>query len=213
MGKVGGKHDWVQVSAGNAHSCGIKSDGTLHCWGFNTSGQLGDNSMTDRLIPTAINGGVSWKQVSVGGDHSCGIKSDDTLYCWGLNTKEGTDKLAAWKANPGTATLPSAIVVSRQEMQKQPPAVVEAALRADPAALPAWVGVDLGDQGYSVVKVNKVLPREAPPPDVAKQERQQYAQAWASAENLAYYNVLKERFKVQMKVPKPAGFNEPVVPQ
>jgi peptidyl-prolyl cis-trans isomerase D len=130
-----------------------------------------------------------------------------------LARKEGTDKLAAWKANPGSATLPTAIVVSRQEMQKQPPAVVEAALRADPAALPAWVGVDLGDQGYSVVKVNKVLPREAPPPDVAKQERQQYAQAWASAENLAYYNELKERFKVQMKVPKPAGFDEPVVPQ
>ena len=79
--------------------------------------------------------------------------------------------------------------------------------------MPAWVGVDLGDQGYAVVKVNKVLPREAPPPEVAKQERQQYAQAWAAAENLAYYNLLKERFKVQMKVAKPSGLDEPVLTQ
>ena len=97
-----------------------------------------------------------------------------------LASKDGAEKLAAWKANPGGASLSAPIAVSRQEAQKQPQAVVEAALRADPAALPAWVGVDLGDQGYAVVKVNKVLPREAPPPEVAKQERQQYAQAWAA---------------------------------
>ena len=122
-----------------------------------------------------------------------------------LARKEGIEKLAAWKANPASANLPAAVSVSRQQTQKQPAAVVEAALRADPAALPALVGVDLGDEGYAVVKVNKVLPRDMPPPEVAKQEIQQYAQWWASAENLAYYELLKERFKVQVKVPKPTG--------
>ncbi|NPC56636.1 SurA N-terminal domain-containing protein [Caenimonas soli] len=122
-----------------------------------------------------------------------------------LAKKEGTEKLAAWKANPASASLPPAVPVSRQETQKLPAAVVETALRADPAALPALVGVDLGDQGYAVVKVNKVLPRETQPPEVAKQEIQQYGQWWASAENLAYYELLKERFKVQVKVPKPTG--------
>ena len=130
-----------------------------------------------------------------------------------LARKDGAGKLAAWKANPGSANLGAAMVVSRQEAQKQPAAVVEAALRADPSTLPAWVGVDLGEQGYAVVKVNKVVPREAPAPEVAKQERQQYEQAWATAENLAYYNLLKERFKVQIKVAKPSGVDEPVVSQ
>jgi peptidyl-prolyl cis-trans isomerase D len=130
-----------------------------------------------------------------------------------LARKDGMDKLAAWKANPGSANLAAGIAVSRQEAQKQPSAVVEAALRADPSALPAWIGVDLGDQGYAVVKVNKVLPRETPPPEAAKQERQQYAQAWATAENMAYYNLLKDRFKVQMKVAKPSGLDEPVPSQ
>jgi len=122
-----------------------------------------------------------------------------------LARKEGMEKLAAWKANPAGANLPAAISVSRQQAQKQPAPVVEAALRADPAALPALVGVDLKEQGYSVVKVNKVVPRQAPSPELAKQEAQQYGQLWASAENLAYYELLKDRFKVQLMVPKPTG--------
>ena len=119
-------------------------------------------------------------------------------------SKEGLEKLAAWKAAPQSAVLPEAVVVSRDQTQKQPPQVVEAALRADPAALPALVGVDLGPQGYAVVKVNKIAPRDAAPAQAAQQDRNQYAQWWTAAENLAYYELLKERFKVQIKVAKPA---------
>jgi peptidyl-prolyl cis-trans isomerase D len=120
-----------------------------------------------------------------------------------LAKKEGMDKLAAWKANPASAQLPAAVLVSRQETQQQPASVVESALRADPTALPSFAGVDLGEQGYAIVKVNKVVPREAPSADVAKQELQQYEQWWASAEGLAYYNLLKTRFKAQVLVAKP----------
>ena len=122
-----------------------------------------------------------------------------------LAKKEGAAKLAAWKASPAAAELPAATTVSREDAQKQPPGLVEAALRADPATLPTFVGVDLGTQGYAVVKVNKVLPREQSNPEAAKQELQQYARAWGAAENLAYYNLLKDRFKTQIKVPKPAA--------
>lgn len=120
-----------------------------------------------------------------------------------LARKEGQEKLAAWKADPAAAALPAATVLSRQQMGQQPRQVVEAALRADPAALPALVGVDLGADGYAVVKVNKVLPREAPPPAQAQQELEQYNRAWTMAESLAYYNLLKDRFKVQISVPVP----------
>jgi peptidyl-prolyl cis-trans isomerase D len=119
--------------------------------------------------------------------------------------KEGEAKLAAWKAAPTSAQLGAPVVVSRADGQKQVQQVVEAALRADPAALPAFVGVDLGAGGYTVVKVNKSLPREQPPADVAKQEATQYMRTWANAESLAYYELLRERFKAQIKVPKPSG--------
>jgi peptidyl-prolyl cis-trans isomerase D len=128
-----------------------------------------------------------------------------------LAKKEGMAKLAAWKANPAAAELPAATTLSREDAQKQPTGVVEAALRADPAALPAFVGVDLGPQGYAVVKVIKVLPREQSNPEAGKQELQQYARAWGAAENLAYYNLLKDRFKTEIKVPKPPARTDGLV--
>jgi peptidyl-prolyl cis-trans isomerase D len=125
-----------------------------------------------------------------------------------LAKKDGMEKLAAWKANPAGANLPPAIGVSRQETQQQPQPVIEAALRADPSALPAFAGVDLGEQGYAVVKVNKVLPRQAVAAEAVKLQSRQYAQWWATAENLAYYNFLKERYKAKISVPKPSAAEE-----
>ena len=122
-----------------------------------------------------------------------------------LARKEGEAKLAAWKAAPANAAVGAPVVLSRQEPGQQPQKVVEAALRADPGALPALVGVDLGPEGYAVVKVNKVLPRQQPSPEQARQELEQYSRAFAAAETQAYYELLKDRFKVEIKVAKPAG--------
>jgi peptidyl-prolyl cis-trans isomerase D len=113
---------------------------------------------------------------------------------------EGAAKLAEWKASPDAAKLPAAMVVSRESKQAQPPALVEAALRASTQTLPVWVGVDLGASGYAVVKVEKVLPRDAANASGLTRERDQYAQWWASAEGLAYYKLLKEKFKAEIKV-------------
>lgn len=122
-----------------------------------------------------------------------------------LAKKDGAAKLEAWKAQPDAAKLAAAVVVSRDQAPSIPPAVVDKVMHADAAALPAWSGVDLGSQGYVVVRINKVLDRTAPPDNVAKQEREQYARWVASAENQAYYDLLKNRYKVQIKVPKPSS--------
>lgn len=115
-----------------------------------------------------------------------------------LAKQEGTSKLAAWKASPSTATMPAAITVSRDQSSDILPAVMTAALRTNGATLPGFVGVDLGAQGFAVVRVNKIQARPAPAQAVAVQERAQYAQMWTKAENQAYYDLLKERFKVQI---------------
>jgi peptidyl-prolyl cis-trans isomerase D len=120
-----------------------------------------------------------------------------------LAKKEGLSQLAAWKAKPDSAELPAAITISRDQTQNMPTPVVEAALRADTANLPAFAGVDLGAQGYVVLKVNKTLARTGVTDESAKQDQSQYAQAWSGAEIAAYYELLKERFKVKIKVAKP----------
>lgn len=116
---------------------------------------------------------------------------------------EGEKNLAAWKTGV-EVKLPSAVVVSRDKPQTLLPKELSAVLRADTSSLPSWLGVDMGAQGYTVLKIQKVLGRDAPPADVAAQELRQYDQWWATAEAAAYYNALKKRFKVEVKVPQPA---------
>jgi peptidyl-prolyl cis-trans isomerase D len=130
-----------------------------------------------------------------------------------LARKEGIDKLAAWKATPASATLPEAVVVSRDQSDgKLPSPLIEAALRADTTKLPAFMGVDLGAQGYAVVKVNKTLERDTKGTN-AFQDRQQYTQWWSNAETAAYYNALKDRFKAEIKVAKPTPKKDDVLAQ
>ena len=125
-----------------------------------------------------------------------------------LAKKEGAAKLDAWKAQPDSAKLDGAVVVSRDQPQAISPLVLDKVMHADTTTLPAWIGVDLGSQGYTLVRVNKVMERTAPKEDQAKQERGQYGQWVASAESQAYYELLKNRYKAQIKVSKPvAGAN------
>jgi peptidyl-prolyl cis-trans isomerase D len=121
-----------------------------------------------------------------------------------LAKTEGEAKLAAWTTKADGATFGAPMTVSRREAQSQPLPVIDAALRADAAKLPALVGVDLGTQGYAVVRVTKVVPRTPPAPELAKQEQAQVGQSVSAAEDAAYYNLLKERFKAEILVPKPA---------
>jgi peptidyl-prolyl cis-trans isomerase D len=121
-----------------------------------------------------------------------------------LAKKEGIAKLTAWQANPASATLPEAITVSREQAQRLPAPIIEAALRADATKLPAMVGVDLGAQGYAVLRVNKVLERDIKGANIT-QDRQQVTTWWTNAEATAYYEALKSRFKAEFKVAKPVA--------
>jgi alpha-tubulin suppressor-like RCC1 family protein len=73
---VGGFTDWCQVSAGGAHTIGIRTNGAAWAWGSNGSGRLGDDTTTDRSSPVSVVGNfTNWSEVSAGNDHSLGIIS------------------------------------------------------------------------------------------------------------------------------------------
>ena len=125
-----------------------------------------------------------------------------------LARKDAEAKKAAWMGNAAPAAgLAPAVVVSRDQTQNLPRAVVDAALRASPDSLPSWVSADLGSQGTAVVKVLRIIPREGVDAQQAAQQRQQLQQWWTTAEGFAYYEMLKERFKVQIKPNRPQSSN------
>jgi peptidyl-prolyl cis-trans isomerase D len=110
-----------------------------------------------------------------------------------LARTEGTARLAQLRsATPGD--LAQQATVSRNKPEGLDRKALEAVLGADASKLPVSLGVDLGAQGYLVVRIDKVLP-----PDVPAQEadalKAQLAQAIAQAESKAYYDALKDRFK------------------
>jgi alpha-tubulin suppressor-like RCC1 family protein len=85
----------VAVAAGLYHTCAIKQDSSLWCWGSNEDGQLGDGSDEDKNTPVKIiESGVV--DVALGYNHTCAIKKDGSLWCWGNNEYgqigDGTNK-------------------------------------------------------------------------------------------------------------------------
>jgi alpha-tubulin suppressor-like RCC1 family protein len=83
-----GATDWARVSASNNHTCAIKTNGMLFCWGNNEYGQLGNNSTTNSLVPVQEStAATDWANLSAGGSHTCAIKTNGTLFCWGYNSQ------------------------------------------------------------------------------------------------------------------------------
>jgi len=80
-----------QVAAGGYHTCALKTNGAVYCWGNNSFGQLSDNTDINRYTPVQVKGvdGEGYltdiTQISAGGYHACVLKTDGTIYCWGDN--------------------------------------------------------------------------------------------------------------------------------
>eukprot|EP01034_Spumella_vulgaris_P039120 gene39120-48314_t len=84
---VAGTATWTAVAAGDTHSLGRRSDGTVWAWGGNTSGQLGNGDATGANLTAPVQIGTqSWASISAGGSHSAAIRADGTLWTWGSNS-------------------------------------------------------------------------------------------------------------------------------
>lgn len=81
---LSGGGTWLSISASLTDtSCGMRNDYSIQCWGLNTSGQIGDNTVVNKGVPTALSGGGSWSAISTGTLSTCGLRSDGEMRCWG----------------------------------------------------------------------------------------------------------------------------------
>jgi alpha-tubulin suppressor-like RCC1 family protein len=77
----------VAVAAGQSHSLAVTSTGAVYAFGFNGSGQLGNGTTTNSVVPvqTTLPAGVTVSAVAAGWDDSLALTSTGSVYAWGMN--------------------------------------------------------------------------------------------------------------------------------
>ena len=71
-GAATGSSEFKDLEAGISHTCGLRTDGTVACWGRNSRGRAD--------APAG-----HFSAVTAGEEHSCGLRTDGTVECWGGN--------------------------------------------------------------------------------------------------------------------------------
>ena len=84
---------FVQVSAGPFHTCGLRADGTIACWGAH-----GDEERLTESTGLLDSPPGSFSQIDAGHHHSCAIRQDGAVKCWGSMSIEGDDMPPEGKA-------------------------------------------------------------------------------------------------------------------
>lgn len=81
----GGGMNYIAITTGSAHTCGLDAGGQAQCWGANESGQLGDGSRTDQPGPASVRTDLRFSALAAGESHTCGLSGGGVPLCWGEN--------------------------------------------------------------------------------------------------------------------------------
>jgi hypothetical protein len=89
-----GLHAIRAIALGGYHTCAIRSDDTLFCWGFNLDGELGNGQTSDKSSPTQVTGVPAVEEVTATNYTTCARDTGGTVRCWGYdiegNVGDGT---------------------------------------------------------------------------------------------------------------------------
>ncbi len=94
---------YLSINAGGYHTCGLRDDKRVLCWGLGTNGQLGNGDLLRKGDPTLTADTSEYLSVSAGIYHSCGIRANDSrVLCWGNNNygQLGNGTIGGQKTTP-----------------------------------------------------------------------------------------------------------------
>lgn len=154
---------FVAVSAGFQFACALRADGQAFCWGSNTYGQIGTDTLatacapvlqgptTCATRPVPVDGAVRFSAIGTGQHHACGLATDGTAWCWG-NGSQGAVGQGAYVSR---VAAPTAVAGSVRFVQLAVGGYVSCGLDAAGAAW-CWgqgsAGAN-GQAGYAAVNV------------------------------------------------------------
>lgn len=72
-----------KISVGPFHTCAIKADATVACWGHNSSSEVLPGNFSDQWTPVVVPGLTGMTKVAAGYQRSCAIDTAGVLSCWG----------------------------------------------------------------------------------------------------------------------------------
>ena len=108
---VSGLVNVVALTAGDSHTCAVRVDETVWCWGDNLEGQVGNGGIGSfALVPVQVNNLLA-VAVEAGAIHTCALRTDSSVSCWGAN---GLGELG------NNSFLPSNVPVSTARLSATP---------------------------------------------------------------------------------------------
>jgi len=139
-----------QTSGGWSRSCAIASDDKAYCWGYNSEGNLGNNSTANSKVPVAVNtsgvlAGKTIKQIS----SSCAIASDDKAYCWGLGSAGRLGNNSTADSSIPVAVDTSGVLAGKTIKQISAGGTHTCAIASDDKAYCWGVGLALGNNSIN----------------------------------------------------------------
>lgn len=76
----------MKIAAGASHTCAHVDGKEAQCWGFNSDGQLGNNSTIDRSVPARVYDlPTNLVAITAHGNHTCALTATGGVKCWGSN--------------------------------------------------------------------------------------------------------------------------------
>lgn len=79
--------DAIQIATGDSHTCALRADHSVWCWGGNSYGAIGSGDEADAREPVQVAGLTGIVQIAAGDNATCALDDTGVIHCWGGNRR------------------------------------------------------------------------------------------------------------------------------
>lgn len=145
-----------QIALGFKHSCALKADKTVWCWGDGASGGTGLGTSESTATPTKVNGLPDVQKLVAAGNETCAVIADGRLYCWGIFLHEQPGPIV-----PDSARLPRQMTEVGDVTDVAIGDGHKCVRRRDDGSVLCWGANNHGQLGRGTVSDDEVTPAPA----------------------------------------------------